>query len=109
MTKNDINIEKEYDTPKKDDEDDNCAWEAYQKIKRALDGIYEILNLSFEEEDVFYQCGVDNLEKLKNTIVDVMTHDYDSKEIQYKLRDLEYMTKHCLFFEEEKQKNKKPK
>ncbi len=88
---------------------DNRAWEAYQKIKSALDGLYEILSLSFEEDNLFYQCGIDNLERLKETIVDILSHDYDSKEIQYKLRDLEYITKKCLFFEEEKEKSKKNK
>jgi len=94
---------------KNDNDDSEHAWDAYQKIKRALDGLYEILNLSFEEDNVFYQCGIDNLEKLKETIVDILSHDYDSKEIQYKLRDLEYMTKKCLFFEEEEEKSKKNK
>ncbi len=82
------------------------AWEAYQKIKKALDGLYEILNLSFGEEDIFYQCGVDNLEKLKDVIVDILSHDYDSKEVQYKIRELEFDVKKCLFFEEEKKKEK---
>jgi hypothetical protein len=94
---------------KNENDDSERAWEAYQKIKRALDGLYEILNLSFEEDNVFYQCGVDNLEKLKETIVDILSHDYDSKEIRYKLRDLEYLTKKCLFFEEEEEKSKKNK
>jgi hypothetical protein len=83
---------------------EQCAWEAYQKIKKALDGIYEILSLNFEEEDMFYKCGMDNLEKLKDVIVDIMEHDYDSKEIKYKMRELEFDFKKCLFFEEDKKK-----
>ncbi|TXT65394.1 MAG: hypothetical protein BAJALOKI1v1_440011 [Promethearchaeota archaeon] len=92
-----------------EENENNCGWKAYQKIKNALDGLYEILSLSFDEDNVLYQCGLDNLERLKETIVDVLTHDYDSKEIQYKLRELEYGMKHSLFFEEEKEKAKKTK
>jgi hypothetical protein len=88
----------------KNENKEQCAWEAYQKIKKALDGLYEILNLNFEEQDMFYQCGLDNLEKLKDVIVDILEHDYDSKEVQYKMRELEFDFKKCLFFEEDKKK-----
>ncbi|MEJ2276299.1 MAG: hypothetical protein P8Y70_00910 [Candidatus Lokiarchaeota archaeon] len=75
------------------------AWDTFQKIKGALEGLFEILNLSLEEDNILYQCGIDNLEKLKETILDVLTHDYDSKEMQYKLRELEFDIKKSLFFE----------
>lgn len=77
------------------------AWETYQKIKKALEGLFEILNLSLEEDNVLLQLGVDNLNQLKETILDVLTHDYDSKEMKYKLRELEFDIKKSLFFEKE--------
>jgi len=89
------------------DDEKEEAWEAYEKIKGALDGLAQILTLTFEENDALYQCGLDNLEKLKDTIVDILSHDYDSKEVQYKLRDLEFDMKKCLFFKDDQEESKK--
>ncbi|MFX1340877.1 MAG: hypothetical protein ACFFDK_19865 [Promethearchaeota archaeon] len=87
------------------------AWDYYEKIKSALDGLFEILTLNFDENDIFYQCGVDNLERLKETIMDLLKHDFNPAEIKRKLRDLEFDMKKCLFFESDKKKeeNKKAK
>ncbi|GAI71440.1 unnamed protein product, partial [marine sediment metagenome] len=41
------------------------AWEHYKKIRDALIGLYEILDLNLEKDNIFYQCAVDNLENLK--------------------------------------------
>jgi hypothetical protein len=43
------------------------------------------------------------LENLKDVIIDLLKKDYDSKEIQTKLRDLEFEMKKSLFFEKEKE------
>ncbi|MFX1340876.1 MAG: hypothetical protein ACFFDK_19860 [Promethearchaeota archaeon] len=87
------------------------GWEYYERIRTALDGLFEILTLNFDEDDIFYQCGLDNLERLKETIMDLLKNDYNPAEIKRKLRDLEFDMKKCLFFEsdkrEEKQKAKK--
>ncbi|MBY9007429.1 MAG: hypothetical protein KGD63_11795 [Candidatus Lokiarchaeota archaeon] len=84
----------------------NQAWEAYEKIKGALDGLYEILKMSFSNENIFYQCGVDNLEELKETIIDLLSHDYNNKEVKERLRELEFDVKKRLFFEENQNKRK---
>jgi hypothetical protein len=83
---------------------DNEAYEVYNQLKKALDGIYEIISMNFEEDTMFYQCGMDNLEKLKETIGDLISHDYDTKEIKYKLRELEFDMKKCLFFKDQENK-----
>jgi len=82
------------------------AWEYYERIKTALEGLFEILSINFDENDIFYQCGVDNLEHLKETIIDLLTHDYNPAEIKRKLRDLEFDIKKCLFFQSEKKEEK---
>ena len=84
----------------------NQAWEAYEKIKGALDGLYEILKMSFSNENIFYQCGVDNLEELKETIIDLLSHDYNNKEVKERLRELEFDVKKRLFFEENQNKRR---
>ncbi|MBD3196432.1 MAG: hypothetical protein GF317_15340 [Candidatus Lokiarchaeota archaeon] len=91
------------------EEKEDKAWEAYERIKGALDGLYEILNLSFEEDNIFYQCGMDNLEKLKDIIVDMASNEYSSNELKYKIRELEFDMKKCLFFEGDKKQSEKSK
>ena len=83
----------------------NKAWEHYEKIRDSLNGLYEILNMNLDEENIFYKCALDNLEILKETIIDLLKKDYNPTEIKIKLRDLEFDMKKTLFFEKnEKQK-----
>jgi hypothetical protein len=80
------------------------GWAYYERIKSALDGLFEILTLNFDEDDIFYQCGLDNLERLKDIIMDLLKNDYNPAEIKRKLRDLEFDMKKCLFFEKSETK-----
>ena len=48
------------------------AWTYYEKIRESLTGLYEILSMSMDENNIFYQCAVDNLENLKDTILDLL-------------------------------------
>ena len=61
------------------------AWGHYEKIRDSLNGLYEILNINLDEENIFYHCAVDNLEILKETILDLLKKDYNPKEIKIKL------------------------
>ncbi|MHA1233976.1 MAG: hypothetical protein ACTSO6_10365 [Promethearchaeota archaeon] len=75
------------------------AWSHYEKIRDSLNGLYEILNMNLDEENIFYQCAVDNLETLKDTIIDLLKKDYNPTEIKIKMRELEFDMKKTLFFE----------
>jgi len=75
------------------------AWTHYEKIRDSLTGLYEILNMNLDEENIFYQCAVDNLETLKDTIIDLLKKDYNPTEIKIKMRELEFDMKKTLFFE----------
>ncbi len=81
------------------------AWEYFEKIRNALNGLFDILCINFEEDNVFYKCGVENLNGLKETIMDLLKHDYDPSEIKKKLRDIEFNIKKSLFFEKEREKD----
>ena len=84
------------------------AWEYYEKIRDSLNGLFEILSMSMNEDSIFYKCAIDNLESLKETIIDLLKKDYNPVEIKKKMRDLEFGIKKSLFFEkDEKQKEKK--
>ncbi len=81
------------------------AWEHYEKIRDSLNGLYEILNINLDKDNIFYQCAVDNLEILKETIIDLLKKDYNPTEIKIKMRELEFdMKKHLFFEKNEKQK-----
>ena len=81
------------------------AWEHYEKIRDSLNGLYEILNMNLDDGNIFYPCAVDNLEILKETMIDLLKRDYNPSEIKIKLRDLEFdMKKHLFFENKEKQK-----
>ena len=75
------------------------AWNYYERIRDILNGLLEILNMSFDKDNIFYQCGVDNLENLRNVILDLLQHDYNPAEIKRKIRDLEFDIKKNLFFD----------
>ena len=75
------------------------AWAHYEKIRDSLNGLYEILSMNLDEENIFYQCAVDNLETLKDTIIDLLKKDYNPTEIKIKMRELEFDLKKHLFFE----------
>jgi hypothetical protein len=63
--------------------------------------------MSMDENNIFYQCGVDNLENLKETIIDMLKKDYNPAEIKRKLRDLEFDMKKSLFFERDEKQDQK--
>jgi hypothetical protein len=77
------------------------AWDYFTRIRDALNGLFEILTINLDENNIFYKCGVDNLENLKDTILDLLKKDYNKAEVSKKLRDLEFDMKKCLFFERE--------
>ncbi len=80
------------------------AWEHYEKIRDSLNGLYEILNMNLDDGNIFYQCAVDNLEILKETIIDLLKKDYNPTEIKIKMRELEFdMKKNLMRNPQEKQ------
>jgi hypothetical protein len=81
------------------------AWNYYERIKDALNGLFEILNVSMEKDNPFYQFALDNIKSLKDTIIDLLEHEYNPAEIKRKLRDLEFDIKKSLFFEKDQKKD----
>ena len=89
-----------------EDSDQNKAWHYFQSINNALNGLLEILTMGFDKDDVIFKAGVENLKSLKETIVDVLEHDYEPGEIKKRIRDLEFDIKMKLFFTHEDNKDK---
>ena len=78
------------------------AWEYYDKVKDALNGLFEVLSVALEPDNILYKCGVDNLEALKDGLIDLLMKDYDTLELQDTLRKIEFDVKKSLFFERPK-------
>jgi len=91
----------------KDSKED--AWEYYEKVKDALNGLFEVLSVALEPDNILYKCGVDNLEALKNGLIDLLMKDYDTLQLQDTLRRIEFDVKKSLFFEEVKEKKDEEK
>lgn len=64
--------------------------EYYQNIKKSFSGLKEILRINFNEKDFYYQAGMDNLEALKENIIDLLQNSCNSREIRIKLREFEH-------------------
>ena len=75
------------------------AWEYYDKVKDALNGLFEVLSVALEPDNILYKCGVDNLEALKDGLIDLLMKDYDTLELQDTLRKIEFDVKKSLFFD----------
>lgn len=89
------------------DSDDECeedAWEYLDKVKDALNGLFEVLNVALEPENIFYECAVDNLEALKSGLLNLLMSDFDTLELQDTLRKIEFDVKKNLFFEQDKKR-----
>ena len=91
------------------EESSEDAWEYYDKVKNALNGLFEVLNVALEPDNILYKCGIDNLEALKNGLIELLMKDYDTLELQDTLRRIEFDVKKSLFFEDSKKGKPKEK
>jgi len=86
--------------PEEDSDED--AWDYYDKVKDALNGLFEVLNIALDTNSVYYQAGVDNLKALKSSLINLLMSDYDTLELQDTLHRIEFDVKKSLFFENPK-------
>lgn len=63
------------------------AFKSYYNIRKAIMGLYEILNISFDEKDIYYQLGIENLTALHNNLIDLIKDISISNEMIIKLRE----------------------
>ena len=91
-----------------DSNEDNSEdlWDYYDKVRDALQGLFEVLNVSLDPNSIYYQAGVDNLEALKSGLIELLMKDYDTLDLQDTLHKIEFKVKKSLFFEDPKEKDK---
>ncbi len=66
------------------------AWEYYDKVKDALYGLFEVLNIALDPNSIYYQAGVDNLEALKRNLIELLMKDFDTLDLQDTLNKTEF-------------------
>ncbi|MGQ4875025.1 MAG: hypothetical protein ACP6IY_13240 [Promethearchaeia archaeon] len=66
------------------------AFDSYKKVREALKGIHEILYINFNENDFYYQAGMDNLKALHDNLVELLKSSFPPREVRKMLRELEF-------------------
>jgi hypothetical protein len=62
----------------------------YIKIREALTGLSDIVNLNFHEKDFYNQAAFDNLKALHDNIIEILKVSFTPREIRMRLRELEF-------------------
>ena len=62
----------------------------YEKMRKSIKGIEEILKINFLEKDIYYKMGMDNLNALHENIIDLLKHTHSPREVRMRLREIEY-------------------
>ena len=64
--------------------------EKYRNVRECLTGLYEIININFNEKDFYHQASMDNLINLNNNILELLRNSHTPREIRIKLREIEF-------------------
>jgi len=64
--------------------------ENYRNIRECLTGLYEIININFNEKDIYHQAAMDNLNNLNNNILELLKNSYTPREIRIRMREIEF-------------------
>jgi len=76
--------------PIKNEEKLDDVMSYYIKIREALTGLSDIININFNDKDFYHQAALDNLNALHDNIVEVLKASFSPREIRMRLRELEF-------------------
>jgi len=62
----------------------------YDNIRECISGLSEILNINFQESNIYRQVGMDNLKALHENIVEILKEAITPREVRIRLRELEF-------------------
>ncbi|TFF69231.1 MAG: hypothetical protein EU516_00980 [Promethearchaeota archaeon] len=60
-----------------------------ENIKKSIKGLYEILNINFSDEDIYFKLGQDNLLGLYENFLDLILNEYGLRKLVKKIKDSE--------------------
>lgn len=72
---------------------DENTWKIYNQLKDAFQGIYDVFNISLDPKSFYYQCGMDNLIALRESLIDLFKKDFDTLEMLNTLRQIKLYVK----------------
>ena len=52
--------------------------------------LYDIMNISFTENNIMHQAAMDNLISLNNNILEILRDSFTPREIRMRLREIEF-------------------
>ena len=66
------------------------AFNNFENIKKSLKGLFEIFQVALEnEDDVYYEMGVDNISGLYENLLELLFNDYGTRSLMKALRNSE--------------------
>lgn len=63
------------------------AEENLENIKKSIQGLYEILNINFSGEDIYFKLGQDNLLALYENLLELILNEYGLRKLVKKIKD----------------------
>ncbi len=73
-----------------DEEKLDRIMENYKAIRECLTGLCDVLNLNFNEKDIFRQIGMDNLKALHKNVLTILKKTTTPREVRIRLREIEF-------------------
>ena len=79
----------------------------FENLKKSIQGLYEILKITLDKEDLYYKLGLDNILGVYQNFLELMLNDYGARQFMRRLRNSEVSIDIPLDFMMEKKGNKK--
>ncbi|MFX1287905.1 MAG: hypothetical protein ACFFFY_05015 [Promethearchaeota archaeon] len=61
----------------------------FEDIKNALKGLYEILDLSLNKDDIYYEVGKDNITAVYKNLIELLFNDFGLRQLLKKIQNSE--------------------
>ncbi len=65
----------------------DLAENSFKNIKKSIRGLYEILNLIGDEDELYHEVGLDNLVGLYQNFLELLTNEYGLRQLIKNLRN----------------------
>ena len=67
----------------------NNAIDNFEKIKRGLQGIYDILKLSYSDDNIYFLLAQDNIQGVFSSLLELLANEDGTKELIEKIKRAE--------------------
>ncbi len=61
----------------------------FENLKKSIQGLYEILQINMDAEDIYYKMGLDNIIGIYQNFLELMLNDYGARQFMRRLRNSE--------------------